>query len=87
MGEIPDPDTREEVADQIRVHPAAELEDFTRDVFKTMVVSVRTEAAGAELTAIGEDAGYDVSRGPDGQKLVFEARCGPRKRSDGGNRL
>lgn len=87
MGDVPDPDTREEIADRIRDHPDADLVDFTRDVFKTMVVSVQTEAAEAELVDAAEDVGFDVNRGPDGQKLVFEARRGPRKRSDGGNRL
>lgn len=71
---VPDADTREEIADQIREHPAAEIVDFTRDLYKTMVVRVRSDGAAAELTAIGVDAGYDVNRGPDGQELVFEAR-------------
>lgn len=84
----PDPDTREEVADAIRAETGAELVDFTRDVYQTMIVEVRSDSVGAKLTAVGEDAGYDVSTGADAHRLVFEARDrAPEKVSMGGNRL
>lgn len=72
----PDRDTREEVADKISAHPDAELVTFTRDVYQTMYVNVDTDDAREELIELGEEAGYDVTSGPDGRKLTFEAQNG-----------
>lgn len=84
----PTSDEREELAASIRDDPFLKLVDFTRDVYRTMIVSATSEAAEAELTERAVDLGYEVRDGPDGQGLILEAPEGASEKvSMGGNRL
>jgi len=84
----PTPDEREELAASIRDDPFLKLDDFTRDVYKTMLVSVSSETAKSGLIARARKVGYEVSDGPDGHGLILEAPEGASEKvSMGGNRL
>lgn len=84
----PDPDERGELAASIRDDPFLELDDFTRDVFKTMVVSATSETAKWGLMAQARKAGYEVRDGPDAHGLILEIPSRTsEKASMGGNRL
>lgn len=84
----PTPEEREELAASIRDDPFLKLDDFTRDVYRTMLVSATSETAKSGLIARARKAGFEVSDGPDGHGLVLEAPEGASEKvSMGGNRL
>jgi len=63
---------REWLKNEVLRHPRAELTDFTRDHYRTMIVSVQDEEAAEELIRAADDVRYAVSR-PDGRRLILEA--------------
>jgi len=85
----PTREQRQELVRTVRKDPALELVDFTRDGYKTVIVSAASETAASYLTARAEAAGYEVRDKPDGQELVLETPedGGPREGPVGGNRL
>lgn len=80
---------RKRVVSAIREDPFLELDDFTRDGFRTVRVSVSSSTAAAGLMATAEKAGYETRDGPDGQTLILEApeEGASKKVPVGGNRL
>lgn len=83
-----EPETRKSVADAIRAHPEAELVDYTRDVYKTMYVTVDGDEARDEVIALATERGYIVRSRAAAGRIVLEAPEGaPEKVRMGGNRL
>lgn len=84
----PTREEREELAASISDDPFLKLDDFTRDVYRTMLVSASSETAKAGLIAQARKVGYEVRDGPDGHGLILEAPDGASEKvSMGGNRL